>query len=553
MKSLIILCADTVGGYGFENEFGGKSAFYRTLEWTKKIAPDAGVTFFCTEENSAGIHRGIDEFLKGASSVESGENGTAFQFRVKAKNSWTNGIFFQELSDSCAETGADCVLFSYAFCPFLNEELTKKLIQTHETYKSEYTFADGFPVGVSPEIIDSGLCSILSGMIRTKDDLSEKPLSRTSVFDLIKTDINSFEIETEISEIDWRLYRLELCCDKKENFLACKNLYEAASDIVNCENADIQKIIGIAAKTRSVLKTVPAFFNIQIEEKCESENPFCAFTKYAKEKKSGMPFEKFKALVSEINRFNPNAVVGLSLWGEPLMHPDFFACAAEVLKYPNLSLFIESEGLGFAKNENDGTFDALVEKLTALSKTFGNLPVRENGFPALMWCIQIDAMSQNLYQTIHPGLNLSDAVESVKILNSIFPGNVYAQYTRLNQNECELENFYRTYKEKDSVSSGKFVIQKYDWLCGKMDDCKPCDLSPVERLPCWHLRRDFSILANGDVPLCKDLSFENSVGNVFSSSLEEIWKQTDSVLENHIEKKYCEGCACCDEYYTFYF
>ncbi|MGN0740968.1 MAG: spiro-SPASM protein [Treponema sp.] len=545
MKGLIILFADDVSGYGFEKQFDGKSAFYRTLEQSVNFASEAGITVFCSEKNKAVLEKDIQEF--------SSERNACVKFSLKMQNDWKNEKLFFQMAESCRTSGAECVLFVNAFCPFLNFSLTEKLMKTHEEFKSEYSFADGFPFGVSPEIIDGGLCNILSELIKTKDELKDKSVSKTSVFDLIKTDINSFEIETEISETDWRLYRFDFCCDKKENFIACKNLYEKTRDLLKDKNCDVQKIIQTAAKSTDVLKTVPAFFNIQIESRSLSDSPYCAYSKFGKNLTGRMTLENFKSLVKNINDLNPESVVSLSLWGEPVVHPEFFDFAFEVLKYPELSLFIETDGFDFSSGELCDKNSAFYKNLEKLSEIAGKRKTCRNGFAPLIWVVKVDAMSQNVYEKIHPGMKIENAVETVKLLNLMFQKNVYAQFLRISENECELERFYRTYKEKDYISSGNFIIQKYDDFCKKMPDCKPCDLSPVDRLPCWHLRRDFNILVNGDVPVCRNMSFEKIAGNVFSNSLDEIWKNCDSFLEAHIEKKYCEGCSCCDEYYTLYF
>ena len=545
MKGLVILFADDVSSYGFEKQFDGKSAFYRTLEQSVNFVSEAGITVFCSEKNKDAVEKDIQEFTA--------EQNACVKFNLNMQDNWNCEKLFFWLSESCKNSNAEFVLYVNAFCPFLNFSLTEKLMKTHEEFKSEYSFADGFPFGVCPKIIDGGLCNILSELIKTKDELKIKPVSKTSVFDLIKTDINSFEIETEISETDWRLYRFDFCCDKKENFIACRNLYEKTKDFLKDKNCDIQKIIETAAMSSDVLKTVPAFFNIQIESRCMSDSPYCAYSKYGKNIKDMMSLENFKSLVKRINDFNPESVISLSLWGEPVLHPDFFDFAFEVLKYPELSLFIETDGFDFSKSELCDKNSAFYKNLEKLSKIAGSRKICKNGFAPLMWVVKVDAMSQEIYEKIHPGMKIENAVETVKVLNSMFPGNVYSQFLRISENECELENFYRTYKEKDYISSGNFIIQKYDDFCKKMPDYKPCDLAPVDRLPCWHLRRDFNILVNGDVPVCRNMSFEKIAGNVFSNSLDEIWKNCDSFLEDHIAKKYCEGCSCCDEYYTLYF
>ena len=122
----------------------------------------------------------------------------------------------------------------------------------------------------------------------------------------------------------------------------------------------------------------------------------------------------------------------------------------------------------------------------------------------------------------------------------------------MNENEEELESFFRYWNEKSNSSNGNFIIQKYNSFCGLIPDRKPADLSPVERNVCWHLRRDMNILVNGDVTFCHSC-VNKVVGNVFTETLEKIWNQNNTEIMNHINKTYCDKCGKCDEYYTFNF
>ena len=536
MKSLIILFADNFSNFGFENSFGGKSAFDKTLEWAKNVKTASKIEVFCHESNKALVEK----------SAESG-------ISVKSKACWTNEELFAEISDSLNKCDADYALFSFAFNPFINQALTEKLIATHEKFRSEYSFADGYPVSVSPEILDKGLVKILSELIKTKDELKNAPVTKSSVFDLIKTDINSFEIETEISTTDWRLYRFDFSCDKKENYIACTKLYEKVQALNETEKNDIQKICEVASKEVKVLKTIPGYFNIQICKDYQSKSQYCAYSLFGNTIKENMSFENFKLLVKKINDFNPDAVVSLSLWGDPVVHPDFFDFVNEVLNYPGLTVLVETDGFDFTKPDFNSENSEGRNKLKALSDKVSRMGKRKNGYSPVLWIVNVDAMTQKTYEEIHPGLKLDNAVASIKLLQSLFEGSVYSQFLRILKNEEELESFYRTYKEKDFISAGNFIITKYDHFCKKLPEIKSADLSPIDRNPCWHLRRDFNVLADGSVPVCREKSFETACGNGISQDLETVWAEIDSAMQKDIEKKYCEGCSCCDEYYTYNF
>ena len=97
------------------------------------------------------------------------------------------------------------------------------------------------------------------------------------------------------------------------------------------------------------------------------------------------------------------------------------------------------------------------------------------------------------------------------------------------------------------------IIQKYSNYCKTLPDRKPTDLSPIERNPCWHLRRDMTIRSDGNVVVCKEKFADGFVGNVFNEDLNTIWQQFTPLVEEQIRQEYSKKCGDCDEYYTFNF
>lgn len=144
----------------------------------------------------------------------------------------------------------------------------------------------------------------------------------------------------------------------------------------------------------------------------------------------------------------------------------------------------------------------------------------------------------------------SEAIACIDTLSQRFPQDVWPQFIRMNENEEQLEVFYRFWKEKFS----RVIIQKYDHFCGTQAQRRVADLSPLERNPCWHLKRDMSILIDGTVPLCReDLHASHLNGNAFSDDLADIWKGYHRVYEQHLACVYEGICGACDEYYTYNF
>ena len=462
----------------------------------------------------------------------------------------------EKLKAACEENKADSVIYSYDDLPFLNKELTLKLKETHEKYCAEYTFADGYPYGFAPEIIDAGTVNILYELSKTvQAEEGKKSVCRESIFNLIKTDINSFEVETVLSEEDFRLLRLNFHCGKKESFIACQKFFEAVNNKGDIEKLSALELSKLAAKNPEILKTVPGFYNIQIADNCGGKCIYCPYAACYEEKNGLKPekatkvmsFSDFSSLIDKIVQFSEEAVVGLSAWGEPLKHPELLKMIEKVLSYKGLSVFIETDGL-LADQNFCNSLAAIVQKAEE----------RTNGWEKVMIAVSVDAFTAETYKKMH-GLADSEAfsmetvVEVIKRLSDAVSGAVYPQFVRTNDNEEELESFFRYWNEKSNASGGKQIIQKYDSFAGLLPDCKPADLSPIERNVCWHLRRDMTILSNGDVPFCREYVFSGVTGNAFKESLESIWKKTDSVLIEQMSNQYNNKCRDCDEYYTFNF
>ncbi|MCR4733447.1 MAG: spiro-SPASM protein [Treponema sp.] len=507
MKSIVIFYSEKESPYAEEKVFDGKSARELSENWVQQL--------------------GLKSYKISSLSLKE---------------------LFKEMNQICQKERAGSVVFAYDDLPFLNLPLTKSLIESHFEYKSEYTYADGYPYGFSPEIINSGTIGILAGLAEeTFIEEGKAPVSRSGIFDFIKKDINSFEVNSIIANNDWRLYRFAFDCGKKEDFLASKNLFENLKK-TPAESAD--KISEIACSLPELLKTIPAFYEIQVTDKISPEpiySPYSIFykNKYGKnpeETESYMPLDKLFQLIEKIHAFSSEAVISLSAWGEAFLHPDIIKIVEKILSYPGLSVFIESDGLGLT-DEICNSLKSLCDKAEK----------RKNQFSKIMIVLRMDAFTEDTYKVLHPnGGSLEEVQTAFTKLSALLPGDVYPQFIRMKENEDELEKFFRFWNDKNSPSGGKVIIQKYNNYAGLLADKKTADLSPVERNVCWHLRRDMTILLNGDVPLCRCFGFE-ALGNVFEQPLEEIWSKFNDELINQIENKYCEKCRKCDEYYTFNF
>ena len=551
MKSIVFLYAGFSTPFAFDTVFSSRSAFERSAVWASGIKDSLGIFVAVTPFTEPNVKKQLDELGLKADLVK--------------KDSWNVAELVQEMERKAGQAGASTVIYSFADRPFLDASLTSALLEDHEKYSAEYTFADGYPEGFAPEIIHSGTLKILSNLM-AGNAASEgaKKVTPGSIFSVIRTDINSFEIETVLSQKDYRMLRLDFSCSTLSGKTACTRLYELSLD--NKIPFASEYLAEFAEKTPSIQRTVPAFYNVQL---CKNYTVSSTYNPYFKlpslkaklslstKPESVMSLEQFKAMLSQIVSFSGSAVIGLSAWCDPVVIPNLGDYVKAVLAHPSLSVLIETDGL------------CLTESLaSSVASAASQSPARTNGMDAVTWIVSVDAFTSATYSKIHQEYcNDSGQVEStgdgsycfekarqaVSVLQGLFPGAVYPQFMRMKINENELEAFYRYYHDKASPSGGKLIIQKYDNFCKKMPDEKSADLSPLLRNPCWHIKRDMTVLVDGSVPFCRECLDEVIMGNVFRDGIRAVWEKMTPMAEKEMSGIHEKRCEDCDEYYTFNF
>ena len=423
--------------------------------------------------------------------------------------------------------GFDNIIYFSADCPLVDLQLTEKMYSNHNKYFCEYTFADGYPAGVSVEIIKT---SILPMLAKLAGDLDGRIL-RNTIFSLIEKDINSFEIETEISPDDQRLLRVALYPDTKRNFLQLKSITGAVKKAAEVGKESAAAILEAVRKKGEFLRSLPVFFEFETTEAYPQKISYMPETKAGSGSGREMQPEIFGSALRKIAEFADDAVISLSIRNEPSKHTSPSKLAEEVLMHPDFSLLIETSGIGWDAQE--------VKNILAMDKE------------RITWIIDLDALDRGLYMRLRgdqPQGAYEEAYAFAEELLSVSPANVWVQVVRMKENEEDTELFYKYWKEK----TNNVIIQKYDWCCGRLEQLKVTDLSPVKRLPCWHLKREMAVLADGTVPLCRDdLDREMICGNLFTDDIAEIWNSGLKIYQQHLNEEYPGICRNCDEYYTY--
>jgi len=480
--------------------------------------------------------------------------------RIRSEK-WTRKQVLEAISQ--VQRDYDIIYFAWADCPFLDPVLAAAMAERHVKYAAEYSYADGYPYGFAPELLSPGTPGILYKI----DNDENSPVERDMLFQVIQKDINAFDIETEISPVDLRQHRLCLAADSRRNLLLINRWLNAGilcghkNEFVSADNA-----ADLIKNKPDILRTLPSFYNIQICESCPQTCSYCPWPKIRGDipRIKNLPYmdpQKFSGLLDKIVKFSSDAVISFSLWGEPSLHPQKMQLINMVLERPELSLVIETSGIGWANDE-----------LQALAAA--KFPERKNKLLAspLSWIISLDAIDPNRYKEIR-GPGYSEAIECAKQLLNLFPGNAYVQAVRFKGAEDDIEVFYRQWKSfaftnatpatpatpaMKPPSGNHVIIQKYDDFCGFLPKLQASDLSPVKRKPCWHLMREMNIAIDGTVLRCReDLKtlIENKQNrlNVFDHSFNDIWLSGNECYIEHTKENYPGDCANCDEYYTYNF
>ena len=504
MKNLAVVNASNISKYAYEPVVGASSSLDRVIDFARTLPEVERMVVLTRRED-------------GPHDVVSLRTGSITEVLVKEK--WNLGELFSSIKELSKDF--DHLFYCHGDLPLLDREIADRMWRNHLRYFAQYTFADGYPYGLSPEILAVEIIPSVAALVEDGD----APIERDSIFSVIQKDINSFDIETELSPEDMRLLRISLSADTRRNF-------QQLSAIIGAGGSDEASVLRVIKERAHLLRTLPAYVSIEIIDGCPQACSYCPFPLFGGEilrQRSQMSTEDFSSIIDKVAEFCDDATINLSLWGEPALHENIPELLGAIYRHEGLTALIETSGIGWTK-----------EKIEEIRRGIGN---------RITWIVSLDALEEDLYQKLR-GDGWAQAKAGAEMLIDSFPGRVYVQAVRMKQSEEELEAFYRYWDEK----CGKVIVQKYNNFGGLLPDQKVSDLSPLKRFPCWHLKRDLVIRLNGEVTICReDLHKENILGNILKEDLSEIWLRGASWYQQHIEGNYPEICKNCDEYYTYNF
>lgn len=506
MGKLVVVNATHLKDYANQALHKGKSAFERVLDFARMYTAAENILIVACQALEQQVPEQFNLELVGEPQMHS--------------------VLLAIAEFAGRKATCDTVLYLHADWPLYDAQLTLRLLELHAKYRAEYTFADGYPPGFAPELLHP---RVLPNLVQLAGK-HQITADREGLFNVIQKDINSYDIETELSPRDVRSYRFTPVCDSRRNFLAVENLLA-----LGLQTAD--QVVHFLPDHPELLRTLPAFIWIQITEGCLQSCSYCPYPQMVGDPrglKNHMPVSDFKKIVDDAAALCDEVVIDISLWGEPALHPDFFSLAEAVLAYPRTSLLIETAGLGW----NQAAIDGLMAKAAA----------------RIHWIISLDSSDPALYSRLR-GDGLAEAQAFAETMGRAYPGQTHVQAVRMQHNEDNLEAFYRGWIKLND----KVIIQKYDSFASTLPDLQVADLSPLQRMPCRHLARDMAILLDGSVPMCKHglvkggnkLEYPWIVGNVLTDGVAKVWQQLDAYYVRHSAGAYPAVCERCDEYHTF--
>ncbi|MCG8451760.1 MAG: spiro-SPASM protein [Spirochaetales bacterium] len=500
---------------------GRSSALEGALAWAASVPELAGIVLIAGPQDAL-----PDGFTSEGLVQES------LLHQVILQDTWDESALVQALTEAAAlplPDGTLCQSLFYAWGdqPLLDSALSETLWKLHQSFGAEYTFADGYPIGLAPEILSPSFPARLNSLVQDKG----RKVGRDALFEILRKDINSFDVETHLSPVDLRMERVVLAAATLRDVAITEALWAAGG-------VDAESLCQLIPQRRDLLRDRPAYFPIQI---CD-QRPQQALSDLPQRSEDGkdrfMEYHHFESLCHQILDFAGDAVLDLSLDGDPALHPQVEQFIRGALKAgegkeggPSSRVLIETAGLGWDH-----------KVLEDLAQDWG-------ASERLMWIVTLDAHDPSLYQQLR-GEGQIEAEATALRLSQLFPTQCWIQAVRMEENEEHLEAFYSYWTE----AGAQVIIQKYNACAGLRDDHRPADLAPLDRFPCWHLKRDLPIRLDGEVPLCVvERGRIPSLGNAFQGKLSEIWAAADSWHRHHVAGEYPSCCENCDEYYIFNF
>ena len=419
-------------------------------------------------------------------------------------------------------------LFGDLYAPFLEPELGQKYAAITLERLAHFTYGEHYPLGVAPCALAHDtvkiLCNVASGNYTPMDD--------EAFMDLMGLDINSYDIEVDVSEDDFRRYRLDLRVrDIEKRFLISRLVDALGGEALTSNYKELSKVL---LEHQELHRSLPAYVELDLSDNCSLTCDFCprqAMGLSGIQNGNGMDIALALSIVDQLAELNPDAGLCLSPFSEPLESSIWQQVADRALS-AGLHLFMETNGLGMDENFRKWFIGQDSEKLTVI--------------------VSLDMLSAEEYEKYKGVDKYDEAVGNTRALLMAGARNCYLQILNMDELSNVIDDFYDFWSECED----RVLPRKYNNYCGKLADRSSTDLSPLIRFACWHLKRDMVIRCDGKVLLCKqDINAEGFDGDLAKETLKEVWDRLGDKFSQHIsgDDWGLPLCKNCDEWHTYNF
>jgi spiro-SPASM protein len=418
--------------------------------------------------------------------------------------------------DLFVRTGSENLCKIRADSPFLDISIIKEMIDLHLKYLAEFTYSENLPVGLSCEIVSRELIDAIPVF-------EQKTLPLAQV---IKSNINNFDIEIYYQEPDIRDKRLSFLSARTRDARIMENIYRLEHAVPSYE-----KLKGIIEKNPGVLYIGPSYLEVELTGECELDCLFCYRKTLAKEH-GRLDVGLFKSILGQMSAFDNPYTICFGGSGEPLMHPNFY----EILALAQAERLVETIIIETNGVYADANYRTVIMEPDSKAKTIVN----------------INGMNADTYTKLHRRDCFDLVYRNILALKEVVGDRLFIQIMKINETEPYLDSYY-DFWEKQKVP---IILQKQNTYLGRIEDRRYSDLSPLDRIPCWHLQRDLYITADGIVSFCKqDVDADQQSGNANSETIADIWEKKKDAFVRDYSKNYPArpDCKSCDEWYTFNF
>lgn len=489
---ILLFVDETCAGHDlmFQNEFLPESLGKKFIE----------TGFF--NEVYITVHESFDHKIDDTSRVIIRKGGDDVEF-------WKN-FFNEKKSDHAVRISADS--------PFIDPAVIIEMLEVHTGQFAEYTFSENLPQGLTAEIISSDLIEALP-------EIKEQTLPLPQV---VKSNINHFDVEIFYKDPDIRDKRLSFLSSSRRDRKIMENILTKEGTVPSYES-----LKSIIESDPAILYIGPSYVEIEPTGRCSLNCVFC-YRKKLETERGDMPVDVYESILAGMEEFGLPYSICMGGSGEPLMCGSIYEMMKKAVSNPLVeTLVIETNGI-----DAGGNFRSFLETPeTSKVKVIVNI----NGY------------DRDTYSSLHGSDSFDTVFANVKSLaelNSSGSDRVYVQLMKINETKDFTDRYYDFWESHGLP----IIFQKHNKYLNLIEDRSYSDLSPIERMPCWHLQRDLFIASDGTAAFCKqDVALKKPIGSVSEKSLKDIFESgRDRFLKDYKgDLSKSPDCSLCDEWYTF--